>query len=1186
MRPANTEPFIVVGIGASAGGLEALQRFFEQMPTTSGMAFVVVTHLAPKHESHLAALLQPCTTMPVVQVTEAILITPNQVYVIPPNRNIATIDSHLRLSLLEEARRERMPIDHFFRTLAATHAEKAIGIILSGTGSDGTIGLQCIRVEGGLTVVQEPADASYDGMPQSAIASGVADFILPIKSIPAQLIAYAANASRIQTPATTQESNTGSGSLEQILTYLRVQTGQDFARYKHATLVRRIRRRMQIHQIEALEDYLPFLREHPAEGELLCQDFLISVTQFFRDMEAFEELNQLVISHLFTGKDADDRVRVWVAGCATGEEAYSLAILLAEQTDYLRHESAIQIFATDLNERALRIAREGFYSEAIQAQVSPERLARFFTQKRGGYQVKRELRELVIFAPHNLLKDPPFSKLDLIVCRNLLIYLQRNVQRQLFELFHYALHPQGYLWLGTAETLAEAQLFHEISKSHCLFQRQIAVPPLPRLPNLTLGSPSRAGWPKTTPAVAPGSGSLGDLHQQMLERYAPPSMLINADYTIVHLSEHAGRYLQQAGGELTNHVLKRIRPELYNELTAALYTAFTEQQATDVKAIQMKLEGEPRYVSLSLRPALEAALQGYMLVLFDERAVPATAEPPANEAVSTLNHIQAEELAQFKQRLSTTIEQFEISKENMRATNEELLSMNEELHSTTEELETSKEELQSMNEELIAVNTELKRKLAELNRANSDLQNLLTATDIAILFLDRQLRIKQFTPHVSHFFNILATDQERPLAHITHKLAYPDLLEDAATVLRTHASLQREVSSEGGRWCLLRLLPYRTADDQIDGIVITLVDITERKQGEQQLAYHAHLLANMHDAVFATDPHFKLTVWNKGAEQMYGWQADEVIGHQVNAIVTSGDAEFRSVALRELADTGRYGTEIITYHRDGTAIDTEGLTMALHGEDGQLSGYLIINRDIRQRKQDEKRNADLFKEVARQGDLLRSLNTKLAAAQENERKEIARELHDRVGQNLTALSLNLRLVQSQLHDRQPTVDPLEVSIQDMRTLVGQMTELIRDVMADLRPPMLDDYGLLTTLKWYTAQLARRTDLVIHIQGNEPEPRLTEQIALGLFRITQEALNNVIKHARATRVTVTLTADAQHIYLSIADNGVGLDPTKIDHAHPQGWGVLTMGERATAIGGRFWLESLLGDGVVVWVEVAR
>jgi len=846
MSQTSPPPFIVVGIGASAGGLHALQQFFEAMPAANDMAFVIVTHLAPEQESHLATLLQPYTTMPVCQVTETLQLERNQVYVIPPNRNLATIDSHLRLLPLEAARRNRAPIDHFLRTLADTHGVYAIGIILSGTGSDGTIGLQRIKEAGGLTVVQEPTEAAYDGMPQSAIATGLVDLIVPIHAMPARLQAYALSVP--PTLAAVDDETVAVGQqalLRQIFTQIRLQTGQDFSRYKRSTILRRIQRRMQIHQVADLPAYMRFLRANEEEVTALYQNFLITVTNFFRDPEAFALLAEEVIPHLFTNKDGDDPVRIWVAGCATGEEAYSVAMLLLEHASLLDQPVPIQIFATDLSESALRRARAGSYAEQIEADVSPARLARFFSREQGRYRVKPFLRESVLFAPHNLIKDPPFSKLDLITCRNLLIYLDREIHAQVFDLFHYALHPDGYLLLSPSESMERSDLFHAVNKKYSLFHRSTVWAQEPRLPLLSF-SPSHLPLaaeltlPEGKPTV-----SYGLLHQRMVERYAPPSVLVNADYTIVHLSEHAGRYLQQPGGEPTHNLLKRIHPALRLELTSALYGAIEKQRSLRVPPLRIQLAGESQRVGFHVLPAREPDMKGYALVIFDESED--TRDDTGDDTFATGDETQAaahtnalnlelvEELERTKKRLSTTIEEFEIAREEMRAGNEELLSINEELKSTTEELETGKEELQSLNEELFASNAELKFKIDELGHANSDLFNLMAATDIGVIFLDKALHVKRFTPPAAALFHLIITDLDRPFAHIAHRLQHRHLPELAAHVLETMVGVEEIEQSAEGHWYVLRIFPYRTIADQVEGIVITFVDISELKRAEHEL---------------------------------------------------------------------------------------------------------------------------------------------------------------------------------------------------------------------------------------------------------------------------------------------------------------------------------------------------------------
>lgn len=858
MSKTDTDLFLVIGMGASAGGLQALQHFFETMPSNSGLAFVIVTHLAAEQESHLTELISAYTTMPVLQVQDAVKLERNHVYVIPPNRNLSTIDSYLRLSPMEEARRDRAPIDHFFRTLADSHGEYAVGIVFSGTGSDGTIGLQCIKEAGGLTVVQEPTEAAYDGMPLSAIASGLVDLVLPIHAMPARLLSYVTNALAFVMPdeeAATPASLDDKGeqaALRQILAQVRRQTGQDFARYKRSTILRRILRRVQIHQLADLPAYAAFLQAHHEEVAALYQNLLISVTNFFRDAAVFTRLAQAVIPHLFTGKAPNEQVRVWVAGCATGEEAYSLAILLLEQASQLDPPISIQVFATDLSESALLRARAGVYPETIAADVSAERLARFFSREGSGYRVNQRLRECVLFAPHNLLKDPPFSKLDLIACRNLLIYLNRDTHAQIFELFYYALRPNGYLLLSPSESTERTDLFHAINQKLSIFQRTTSAALTPRLPTLAFSPtslpPLRLSAPADKQVV-----SYGALHQRLVERYAPPSILVNADYTIVHLSEHAGRYLQEPGGEPTQHLLSRIHPALRLELTSALYGALAQQRALRVPPIRIDLAGASRRVELLVLPALDPELQGYALVIFEESEAPAEPADTADAATAAtataaetamranaMNLQLAAELERAKQQLRTTIEEFETNREEMRAGHEELLSINEELKSTTEELETGKEELQSINEELFTTNAELKFKIDELGRANSDLLNLMAATDVGVIFLDRALRVKRFTPPAAALFHLIDSDLERPFAHIAHRLYHRHLPELAAHVLATQVGVEEIEQSATGRWYILRLFPYRTVANVVEGVVITFVDISELKRAEHELKLRIH----------------------------------------------------------------------------------------------------------------------------------------------------------------------------------------------------------------------------------------------------------------------------------------------------------------------------------------------------------
>jgi two-component system CheB/CheR fusion protein len=835
--PPTSSPTIV-GIGASAGGLSALKAFFHHVPAASGLAFVVVVHLAPEHESHLADLLRPHVRVPVLQVDEETALRPDHVYVIPPGANLSAVDTHLRLSDLEERRRERAPIDHFFRTLARTHDGHAVGVVLTGTGADGTLGLKEVKAKGGLTVVQDPAEAEYDGMPQSAIATGLVDLVLPLAEIPAAILRYAATRPRVPVPAS--ETDLGDAErrlLHDVFAQLRARTGRDFSRYKRSTILRRIRRRMQLRAVEELPAYLAVLREEPGEVRELADDLLVTVTNFFRDAEVFEALERDVVPRLFEGKGPDDDVRVWSVGCATGEEAYSLAILLLEEAARRSggHEALphLQVFASDLHEHSLARAREGVYPGDIAADVSPERLSRFFHREDGGYRIRKEVRELVVFAPHNLLGDPPFSRLDLIACRNVMIYLQRDVQRDVIELFHYALNPGGILTLGTSETIDGSDFFQSVDKRACVWRKRNVPAPEPRLPVFplvhrrlsgALGGDRSAGEPVV----------YGALHQRVVERYAPPSALVSPDDEVVHLSEHAGRYLVHPGGEPTTSVFKLVRKELRVELRTALLKARQYGQAARSKPLPVQFDGHAAAVVLDVRPAYDPPQEGFCLVIFDERAG-ARSQPATNDDGEAQSREIEAELDLSQQRLQAIIERYETGQEELKAANEELQSSNEELRSTLEELETSKEELQSMNEELQTVNQENQHKVEELAQLSGDLQSLMAATDIATIFLDRELRIMRFTPRVGELFNVRPSDRGRPLADFTHRLGYEDLLGDARRVLDRLASVEREVEDHEGRWYLTRVLPYRSADDRIEGVVITFVDVTERRELERAL---------------------------------------------------------------------------------------------------------------------------------------------------------------------------------------------------------------------------------------------------------------------------------------------------------------------------------------------------------------
>lgn len=753
------------------------------------------------------------------------------------------------MSKLEEHRRERAPIDHFFRTLAETHDGDAIAVILTGTGSDGTLGVKDIKAKGGLVIVQDPNDAEYDGMPQSAIATGLVDFILPVADIPASILRYDRTQPRVSVPQDEEDVPADERmQLQKVFTQLRARTDRDFSRYKRSTVLRRIARRMQLNYTEDLPSYLEKLRERPEEVRALADDLLITVTSFFRDPEVFERLEKEDIPRLFAKKNDDGTIRVWSVGCATGEEAYSFAMMLEEEAS--RHPSPpqIQVFASVLHARSLERAREGFYPGDIETDVSAERLKRFFHKENGGYRIRKEIRDLIVFAPHNLLADPPFSRLDLVACRNLLIYLERDIQRDVIELFHYALNPEGILVLGSAESIDATDLFRVENKKLCFFRKRNVPPREPRLPVFPLTRVRFTGETTVGSESSSEPVAYGGLHQHMVEQYAPPSILVSSDNRVVHLSEHAGRYLVHPGGEPTASALKLVREELRIEMQASLQTAREKKEAIDSKPIPVRFNGHARPVVLHVRPALESDREGYVLIIFEEREPRKTDDGTSHlqDGSERIQELEAE-LTLSRQRMQALIEEYETSREEMKASSEEMQSTNEELRSTMEELETSKEELQSINEELQTVNQQNRHKVEELAQLSSDLQNLLSATEIATLFLDRELRILRFNPKLGDLFNIRVTDRGRPISDLTHRLGYDELLADADVVLDRLVPVEREVQDDSGRWYLSRVLPYRSSDDRIEGVVITFIDIDKVKRTEDALriANEALLRANV-----------------------------------------------------------------------------------------------------------------------------------------------------------------------------------------------------------------------------------------------------------------------------------------------------------------------------------------------------
>lgn len=837
--------FPIVGLGTSAGGLDALEHFLGHVPRNSGLALVIVQHLDPTRQGIMPELLQRATGMRVVQVKDRTRVQPNGVYVIPPNKDMSILHGVLHLLEPTSPRGLRLPIDFFLRSLAQDQEGQSIGVILSGMGSDGTLGMRAIKEKGGMTLVQDPASAKFDGMPRSVIDAGWADIVAPVDDLPGRILAFLKRPSSMNETDPEVEAKTQS-TLEKIVLLLRAHTGHDFSPYKKNTFYRRIERRMGIHQIDKIANYLKYLQANTQELDLLFKEMLIGVTSFFRDPAVWEALRSTVLPALIATRPAGQVMRAWVPGCSTGEEAYSLAMVFKEVQEQLtpRKPVSLQIFATDLDRDAISQARQGIFPENIRADVPPATLNRFFVQELSSYRVTPEVREMIVFAPQSLIMDPPFTKLDLLSCRNLLIYLAPEMQKKLVPLFHFSLKPGGLLLLGSAETIGSfTDLFTPLNHKLRLFRRAestvrteaIEFPSafaLP-LPNETVPRPS-----------AKPHRSLQTLADQLvLDQYAAPTVLVNEQGNILYVSGRTGKYLEPAAGKANWNIFAMAREGLRYELSEAFQKALKRDHPVVIRGLLARAEGADYLVDITVRRLSDPEpLRGLVMIVFSDVPVPPETKAsrrPGKGGGRSSGHARVEDLERklehARMEAQTIREEMQTSQEELRSTNEEQQSTNEELQSTNEELTTSKEEMQSLNEELQTVNAELQVKLDELSRANSDMKNLLNSTDIATLFLGPELHVRRFTTQATKIIKLIPGDVGRPITDLASDLLYPDLADDAREVQRRMGFMEKSIAMRDGRWFTVRIMPYRTHDDRMDGVVITFADITVAKTLEAQL---------------------------------------------------------------------------------------------------------------------------------------------------------------------------------------------------------------------------------------------------------------------------------------------------------------------------------------------------------------
>jgi two-component system, chemotaxis family, CheB/CheR fusion protein len=926
-----SEAFPIVGVGASAGGLEALEDLFRDMPADTGMAFVVVSHLHPGHTSMLPELLGKATKLTVVEAGDGVRVRPNHVYVGPPGSHLAVLNGALH-RMEVGSKQVHLPIDYFLRSLATDQKEKGICIILSGTGTDGTLGLKAIKAELGMSMVQQVESAKYAGMPSSAIATGLADFVVPPADMPKQLVAYAkgpylsARLEKTEEPAAPEP-------IQKIFVLMRERIGHDFSGYKLSTIKRRIDRRMNLHQLKSPVAYVRYLQDNPHEIDILFKELLIGVTSFFRDAEAFESL-KTTLTELLKSRPDNYTLRVWVPGCASGEEVYSLAIVLRECMESLKRRFEVQIFGTDLDSEAIDVARNGQYPDGIAVDVPPKRVVRDFVREGGTYRIRREIREMTVFAVQNVIKDAPFTKLDLVSCRNLLIYLNADVQKRLLPVFHYSLKPGGLLFLGPSETIGSyTDLFEVLDKRWKIFRRKDVTPSIYRVLEFS-AAPWRDHREARQVEAAPGvkeANVIGSVERLLLGRFVPASVVVNDRGDALFFHGRTGAYLEPAAGKSRLNIVDMAREGLQLELSAALRQASTHDADAVRHKVHVKTNGDFVDVDLTVGRIKEPeSLRGLFLVTFRPAGAPVKPVKGSGRRETRVESSQRaaleRELQSAKESLRTTIEELETSNEELKSTNEELQSTNEELQSANEELETSKEEMQSLNEELSTINAELQSKVDDLSRSNDDMQNLLNSIEIATIFLDMQLKITRYTEQARRLVNLIQTDVGRPLADLVSNLDYTGLVPDCREVLRTLVFKQCEVQTREGHWYLLRIIPYRTGENIIDGLVLTFVDINPVKQAETRLRRMSKVFTDGLDPVLIVDLQGRIVDLNEEVVRSYGWTRSDLLNQPVSMMAPpagrgqlaewlercrKGEA-IRSVEFRRLDKSGVQRKDLLT----------------------------------------------------------------------------------------------------------------------------------------------------------------------------------------------------------------------------------------------------------------------------------
>ena len=1151
--------FLVVGIGASAGGIGALRRLLEQMPSEPDMALVVVLHLSPRHESSAVEILQSATRMSVQQVENSVSIERNKVYVIPPTQDLRMTDGKLFLSDAVRPVGRHVVIDGFFRTLAEAHRDRSVGVVLSGTGSDGSIGIGWLKQNGGVVIAQSPADAEHDGMPLAAIATGHVDIVLPAPDIPQRLLQIWANAKRIEMPDAAvadlkalepSSPQAAEAALQDIMAMVRKRTGHDFKHYKRATMLRRIERRLQVCGVPTLPSYRDFLASHLDETQALQSDLLIGVTQFFRDRPAFEALERDVLPALFADAREREQVRVWVAGVSTGEEAYSISMLLAEEAQRVDASAKTTVFATDIDERAIGKAREGRYPEAIVGDVTPTRLRHYFHKEEGGYRIAKTQRDTVVFALHNVLRDPPFSRLDLVTCRNLLIYLDRAAQHDVLQLFHFSLRPGGYLFLGNSETVDAAdELFSVVDKAHRIYRAK----PVSRSLHGLLHFNKHASLQESPVALAttpPRAFKLAELHQHILGEIGPASLVLTTSNEIVHASSRAADYMRFVEGAPTNDVVACVRPELRPALRVCLFEALQSEHA-ESPLVPIERDGRRKRVRMSARVGKVASVQGHMILLtFDELDGPPAATPGDGDGSQPAFAQLEGELLRRTEQLQTTVEQLETSTEELKAGNEELQAINEELRAATEELETSKEELQSTNEELVTVNAELKVKVEQMGVVNDDLTNLIAVTDIATVFVDEQMRIKRFTPSAAGIFSLRPSDIGRALFDFTNRLEYPALAEDAQTVFKTLRGLERRVKSDDGRSFLARLLPYRTSGHKISGVVLTFIDVSSQLVERGMARGDGEAMQLVADtmteyAIVRLDAEGQIKGFSAGAEAVLGWAEEEVVGAPLSVLFTPEDqaAGVLAAELQTALRDGRALDERWHLRKDGERVFLSGVLKPF--AEGGIGGFVKIARDMTHDRAASEIQAVQLRTAERGRDS--------AVADMTMKGEFLAVMSHELKHPLNLININAELLtklpEALANDRlMRAAQTIQRTVKGQARVIDDLLDLSRTSTGKLQlnvAPLLVADAIAPAVQSADAE-ARGRDIQFTTTGMEL-PLLIDGDPVRIEQVAWNLLSNALKFTRTGgSIAARLRTDDGFAVLEVQDTGRGIASDFLPH----------------------------------------